>query len=84
MIKLSIGDELVSVDCMDDKKYVLLESKDRQLVFPLSSIRASGKTSSGRIGISLKENESVVSVKLLDSTDNKKIGKIGQRGQEKS
>lgn len=84
MIKLSIGDELVSVDCMDDKKYVLLESKDRQLVFPLSSIRASGKTSSGRIGISLKENESVVSVKLLDSADNKKIGKIGQRGQEKS
>ena len=83
MIKLSIGDELVSVDCMDDKKYVLLESKDRQLVFPLSSIRASGKTSSGRIGISLKENESVVSVKLLDSTDNKKIGKIGQRGARK-
>lgn len=84
MIKLSIGDELVSVDCMDDKKYVMLESKDRQLVFPLSSIRASGKASSGRVGISLKEDESVISVKLLDSIDGKKLGKIGQRGQEKS
>lgn len=84
MIKLSIDDELVSVDCMDDKKYVMLESKDRQLVFPLSSIRASGKASSGRVGISLKEDESVISVKLLDSIDGKKLGKIGQRGQEKS
>ena len=84
MIKLSIGDELVSVDCMDDKKYVMLESKDRQLVFPLSSIRASGKASSGRVGISLKEDESVISVKLLDSIDGKKLGKISQRGQEKS
>lgn len=84
MIKLSIGDELVSVDCMDDKKYVVLESEDRQLVFPLSSIRASGKASSGRIGIALKEDESVTSVKLLDSAGGKKLGKIGQRGQEKS
>ena len=82
MMKMPIGDKLVSVQCMDDKQYACLESDARRLVFPLSSIRASGKTSSGRVGIALKEDEQLVSAELLSNLGELTLGKIGQRGQE--
>lgn len=83
MMKLSIGDKLVSVHCMDDKSYAYLKTNSHELVFPLTSIRASGKASSGRVGIALKEDETVVLARLLDTLDNNMVaGKIGQRGQE--
>lgn len=83
MMKLSIGDKLVSVHCMDDKSYAYLKTDSHELVFPLTSVRASGKASSGRVGIALKEDETVVLARLLDALDNNMVaGKIGQRGQE--
>ena len=83
MMKLSIGDKLVSVHCMDDKSYACLTTNSHELVFPLTSIRASGKTSSGRVGIALKEDETVTLARLLDALDGDMVvGKIGQRGQE--
>ncbi len=82
MMKMPIGDKLVSVQCMDDKQYACLESGTRRLVFPLTSIRASGKASSGRVGIALKEDEQLVSAELLSNLGELTLGKIGQRGQE--
>ena len=83
MMKLSIGDKLVSVHCMDDKSYACLTTNSHELVFSLTSIRASGKTSSGRVGIALKEDETVTLARLLDALDGDMVvGKVGQRGQE--
>lgn len=82
MMKLSIGDKLVSVQCMDDKQYAHLKTNNHELVFPLTSIRASGKASSGRVGIAIKEDEKLVSAQLLPDLGDLTLGKIGQRGQE--
>lgn len=82
MMKLSIGDKLVSVQCMDNKQYAHLKTNNHELVFPLDSIRASGKTSGGRVGIAVKEDEKLVSAQLLSDLGDLTLGKIGQRGQE--
>ena len=82
MMKLSIDDKLVSVRCMDDKQYAHLKTSNRELVFPLDSIRASGKASGGRVGISVKGDERLVSAQLLSDLGDLTLGKIGQRGQE--
>ncbi len=82
MMKLSIGDKLVSVQCMDDKQYAHLKTNNHELVFPLTSIRASGKASSGRVGIAIKEDEKLISAQLLPDLGDLTLGKIGQRGQE--
>lgn len=82
MIKLAIGDELVSVQCMDNKHFAHLRSKDRSLVFDLSVVRESGKASTGRVGINLKDGEELVSADLLENLGDLTLGKIGQRGQE--
>lgn len=82
MMKLSIDDKLVSVRCMDDKQYAHLKTNNHELVFPLDSIRASGKASGGRVGIAVKGDEKLVSAQLLSDLGDLTLGKIGQRGQE--
>ncbi len=82
MIKLSIGDELVTVGCTDSKQYVRLVTKTRQLIFELSSISPNGRASSGRAGIALKDGEQVVKAELLEQLGDHVLGKIAQRGRE--
>lgn len=82
MIKLSIGDELVTVGCTDSKQYVRLTTETRQLVFELSSIHPNGRASSGRTGIALKDGEQVVKAELLEQLGDCALGKIARRGQE--
>ncbi len=82
MIKLAVNDKLIGTQCMDDKQYAYLKSGSRSLVFPLLSIRASGKASSGRVGMALKDGEQLVSAELLSELGSLALGKIGQRGKD--
>lgn len=71
-IKLSENDSLVFVNMINNNNFVTLSTEHRVLAFSLDEINPSGKASSGRKGISLIGDDTVIQVSL-----NKKIESNG-------
>lgn len=83
MMKLDEEDEIVYCSCIDDKSFVEIRSsglESRKAIFQISDITLTGKSSSGRIGIKLKDGEHVSYVRLLEDVDKRRISRLGTRG----
>lgn len=83
MMKLDEEDEIVYCSCIDDKNFVEIRSsglESRKAIFQISDITPTGKSSSGRIGIKLKDGEHVSYVRLLEDVDKRRISRLGTRG----
>ena len=83
MMKLDEEDEIVYCSCIDDKSFVEIRSsglESRKAIFQISDITPTGKSSSGRIGIKLKDGERVSYVRLLEDVDKRRISRLGTRG----
>lgn len=83
MMKLDEEDEIVYCSCIDDKSFVEIRSsglESRKAIFQISDITPTGKSSSGRIGIKLKDGEHVSYVRLLEDIDKRRISRLGTRG----
>lgn len=83
MMKLDEEDEIVYCSCIDDKSFVEIRSsglESRKAIFQISDITPTGKSSSGRIGIKLKDGEHVSYVRLLEDVDKRRISRLGTRG----
>ena len=83
MMKLDEEDEIVYCSCIDDKSFVEIRSsglESRKAIFQISNITPTGKSSSGRIGIKLKDGEHVSYVRLLGDVDKRRISRLGTRG----
>lgn len=83
MMKLNEEDEIVYCSCIDDKSFVEIRSsglESRKAIFQISDITPTGKSSSGRIGIKLKDGEHVSYVRLLEDVDKRRISRLGTRG----
>ena len=83
MMKLDEEDEIVYCSCIDDKGFVEIRSsglESRKAIFQISDITPTGKSSSGRIGIKLKDGEHVSYVRLLKDVDKRRISRLGTRG----
>ena len=62
-------------------RYIGMNTADRKLTIDTSTLKASGKTSTGRVGIKLLDSESIKSVRILKDKDDY-FGAIGTRGQK--
>lgn len=83
MMKLDEEDEIVYCSCIDDKSFMEIRSsglESRKAIFQISDITPTGKSSSGRIGIKLKDGEHVSYVRLLKDVDKRRISRLGTRG----
>lgn len=83
MMKLNEEDEIIYCSCIDDKSFVEIRSsglESRKAIFQISDITPTGKSSSGRIGIKLKDGEHVSYVRLLEDVDKRRISRLGTRG----
>lgn len=83
MMKIDEEDEIVYCGCIDDKSFVEIRSsglESRKAIFQISDITPTGKSSSGRIGIKLKDGEHVSYVRLLEDVDKRRISRLGTRG----
>ena len=64
-----------------DTPYIRMNATDRKLTIDISTLKTSGKTSTGRIGIKLLDDEVIKSVYILKDKDDY-FGAIGTRGQK--
>lgn len=88
-IKLSNGDQVISVKNVQQGKYVLMESDSEQLVIDATTIKVSGKQSGGRIGFKFaakdpnKRLNIAVQFDKLGLFDSRLLDKVGTRGKKK-
>lgn len=69
-IVLRDDDELIEVKCTDDKKDILLVTKDGQCIrFKESDVRTTGRVSMGVRGINLEDGDEVVGMQLNSQGD---------------
>ena len=83
MMKLNEEDEIFYCSCIDNKSFVEIRSsglESRKAIFQISDITPTGKSSSGRIGIKLKDGEHVSYVRLFGDVDKRRISRLGTRG----
>lgn len=86
-IKLSENDSLVFVNMINNNNFVTLSTEHRVLAFSLDEINPSGKASSGRKGISLIGDDTVIRVSLDKKIESNgvfiiPVRHIGTRGVE--
>lgn len=81
-IKIADGDSLVAISPVTDGKYITLTtSKSKRLYFSKADLTVAGKASSGRKGISLDADETVIAAKVLQKIpDDVKVKKVGSKG----
>lgn len=85
LIRLSEDDEVVWCGCTDNNNFVEMKSRgqdSRKAIFRLSDINLSKKSSSGRVGMKLPQDENVYSVRLLEEVDGRCVANLGTRGSK--
>lgn len=78
VIKLGAGDEVVCVEPVTaDSVCTMVTSNASLLTFPLSSVRAQGRTGGGVAGIKLAKGASIIATAITDSSDAKVVTVTG-------